>query len=360
MFSTAWSVGLALIAIMIVDTGMSLAREMATTSTTHTPATIVAPVMAPPQDTSTQPQPPMVAQATIPASSNPTKVKVGLYVTQLYDIDIPNKSFNITFWSWFLHDNQEYDPIKTVEIVNAKSSSVKYEATTHNGATHWVQGKYSATVIQNWNIAKYPFDRQFLHVYIEDGNSDASAIEFVADTEDSKVDKMVTIPGWKMESFNVQVVKSAYDTTYGDPHLSGQSNYSRLVATLVMQRQGWRLFLTSYLGFIVAFLLVSITYFMTIDCLTTPRFSMNVGAIFSSVGNTISLNHMLTESVTFSLSDGIEASTFLCILLSIGTAAFWRTHKDSQPLLAKQTNRIVGILSVLGYLVFNGVMLFTG
>jgi len=61
------------------------------------------------------------------------------------------------------------------------------------GATTWSQAKFRATVHKQWDISSYPFDRQRLEVQLEEGENDASAIHFVADNENSKIDLGVTL-----------------------------------------------------------------------------------------------------------------------------------------------------------------------
>lgn len=319
----------------------------------------------PPTATAVPPPTQAIQPATGPPSSadsgaGPTKVKGGMYITQLYDLDLPKKSFNIAFWAWFLHNNETYKLTDSVEIANSKSSSLRYPFSTNNAGLQWEQGKYYATVAQDWDIKNYPFDKQKLQVYLEDGQNDINSLVFEADTKNSRIDQSVSLIGWTIESFELTPTPAVYATTYGDPNLDaqnpsagGQSIYSRLVATITIKRNGTSVLPSMFIGFFVAFILSSLSYFMIIDTLTTPRFSMNTGALFASIGNKIAADRLITESSSLTLIDTIEITTFIVILIALAMSITWRLTKDKHPRFAKRSNIVVGIISFCSYIVYN-------
>ena len=250
-------------------------------------------------------------------TAQPTQVKSGLYITQLYDIDISRKSFNITYWAWFLHDNDEYKPLDSVEIVNAKATTVRYPSTTQAAGLHYVQGKYYAAISQEYDVTYYPFDRQVLQVFMEDAQTDAKSMVFVADPQNSKIDPSLDVPGWTIEKFELKSTDVVYNTTYGDPTLEGvgDSTYSRLVATITVKRDGVRILCSLFVGFFVAFLLTSVSYFLDADFMAGARISLCAGGIFASAGNKLALDNTLAFPTEFTLADMIEISTFIAILV---------------------------------------------
>lgn len=287
----------------------------------------------------------------------PTKVRTGVYITNVYDIDLTRKSFNINYWAWFVHDKPDYKPIESVEIVNAKSSTSRYASTTKTKDVLWDQAKYFALVAQDWDIAHFPYDRHVLKLYLEDALSAADAIQLVADTENSRIDKNVTIPGWTIEGFSIADETSVYDTTYGDPTLSGQSAYSRVVVGITVKRQGLRILASLFLGFFVAFGLTSLTYFLDLETMTMSRFSLCASAIFASVGNKYVVDVMLPPATSITLADVIEATTFIAILISLAAMVVMHVLMGKNPRFARIVNRIVGGLTITLYLAANGLMI---
>ena len=300
------------------------------------------------------------------AAAVPERVKVGLFITQLYDLDIPRRSFNVSFWAWFLHADDKYKPLETAEIVNAKNTVVKFSSVTakddvewngHKSKLFWDQGKYTAVVSQDWEVASYPFDRQVLQIQIEDGQNDVSETIFEADTDNSRIDGSVSIPGWTIESFTIKARDSVYQTTYGDPTLQGTSTYSRVVAAITVKRNGLRLLCSTFIGFFVAFALTCLTFWLDTDMMAGSRIGLCGGAIFASVGNKYVVDNTLPPASTFTLSDAIEASTFLVILFAILVVVLVRALNPKHPRLAQWINYTGAALNTLGYLTFNGLMI---
>ena len=300
------------------------------------------------------------------APAAPVKVKVGVFLTQLYDLDMAKRSFSANFWVWYLHPDKAYKPLDGVEVVNAKNSSIRFPSTTvkeevmwegEKKQIFWDQGKYSVTAFQDWDITNFPFDRQILHLQMEDGQNDATQTIFVADAENSKIDDTVSVPGWSIESFKIKSRDSVYKTTYGDPTLQGSSTYSRVTAAITVKREGLRLLCSMFIGFFVAFLLTCLTYFLDTDFMAGARVGMCGGAIFASVGNKYVVDNMLPPVSTFTLADAIELSSFMVIILAILTVVVVRPIRESHPKTAWWINHTALALNFFGYLGFNGFMI---
>jgi len=303
---------------------------------------------------------PAGAEPPPPPAQAKHQVKAGIFVTQLYDIDISRKSFNITFWTWYLHDSDDYKPLETVEVVNAKNSSVRYPSTADVAGLHYVQGKYYQTISQEYDVTYYPFDRQELQVFMEDAQTDAQSMAFVADSRNSKIDPALQIPGWTIERFDLQATKAVYNTTYGDPTLQGEgdnSSYSRLVATITIKRDGLRILCSLFVGFFVAFLLTSVSYFLDADFMAGARISLCAGGIFASAGNKLAVDNTLAFPSQFTLADMIEISTFAVILVAIIAVVVVRGTKDRYPKFSRTFNLAAGALAISTYLALNGYTL---
>ena len=319
-----------------------------------------APVAAPAAAITPAPTP----EAAPPAE--PTKVKVGIFVTQLYDLDMSKRSFSINFWTWYLHPDKAYKPLDNVEVVNAKTATIRFPSVTPKDEVAWEgekkqifwdQGKYSVTAFQDWDVTNFPFDRQILHIQMEDGQNDASQTVFLADAENSKIDDTVVVPGWTIESFKIKARDSVYKTTYGDPTLQGSSTYSRVTAAITVRREGLRLLGSMFIGFFVAFCLTCLTYFLDTDFMAGARVGMCGGAIFASVGNKYVVDNYLPPVSTFTLADAIEASTFTVIIFAILTVVVVRALRTNHPKTEHWVNGIAFMINCFGYLIFNGIMI---
>ena len=312
------------------------------------------------------PAEPVAAEPVPPTPVGPEKVKIGLYITQLYDFDMAKRSFNTTFWAWFLHTKEKYKPLENIEVVNAKNTTIRFSSTIvkedvdwegKKQNVYWDQGKYTSTVTQEWDVAKFPFDKQVLNIAIEDGMNDISDTILEADVANSKIDDLVQVPGWEIQSFHIGSGTTVYNTTYGDPTLSGTSSYSRVVATVVLKRDGLRLLLSMFAGFFVAFALTCLTYFLDTEMLAGSRIGLSGGAIFASVGNKYVVDNYLPPASTFTLSDAIEISTFFAIVFSILVVVSIKAVEVNHPKLVPWVNRIGALLNAGGYLIYNGLLI---
>jgi hypothetical protein len=279
---------------------------------------------------------------------------VGLYITQLYDLDMVKRAFSVTFWGWQVHSSPDYRPLETLEIFNAKSVTQKYASNEQKGERQWSQAKYSAVMMQDWDVTHYPFDRQKLNIVFEDGQFDADKIKLIADKADSKIDGGVSVPGWVIEGLDIRDEEIGYQTTYGDPDLHGSSVYSRVTATVTLKREGWRMLASLYVGFFVAFTLTFLTYFLDPRELVISRIGLCAGAIFAAVGNKYVIDNLLPPASGFTLSDMIELTTFVAIILSIVVVALMEAVKHAKPTWPMRINYIAAALNFSAYVGLNG------
>lgn len=57
-----------------------------------------------------------------PAESAKDSVKVGIYITNLYDFNLADGSFVAEFWTWSLHNNDNLSFKDTQEVIKAKKT----------------------------------------------------------------------------------------------------------------------------------------------------------------------------------------------------------------------------------------------
>lgn len=245
-------------------------------------------------------------------------VRVGIYLLSLYDLDFPNNSFTADFWMWFLYRNKEREPLKNVEIANAKSFSFVLPDVEEKNGVHWATQKCKATIRKDWDVSNFPFDRQTLEVMIEEGDADTSDVFYIADTANSKRDPSVEVDGWQIETFSVRPTVRHYPTTYGDPELAGGggSAYPGVIASATLRRDGVGLFFKLFTGVYVAFLIALLVFFIHSERLDI-RTGLSVGALFATVGNKYIVDSILPDSTSFTLVDALHTVTFAAILLTV-------------------------------------------
>lgn len=243
-------------------------------------------------------------------------VKVGVYITSIYSLGFAENDFGIDFWVWFVHKNADIDPKETMEIFNSESQEFEYGTNESKGDYMWSVQKCRAMIKKNWAIARFPLDDQTLDVILEETDRDTSEVVYIADVENSRIDPSVDLNGWKVEEFLIEPMVKTYNTTYGDPTLTGQSSYARLMFSTKITRESGRIFLKLFLGLYVAFLIALAVFFLD-GSEIGARTSLAVGALFAAVGNKYIVDSSLPDHTSFTIVDKIHNMTFALIFMSI-------------------------------------------
>jgi len=140
------------------------------------------------------------------SQEKPKDVKVGLFITNLFDLDFSARDVEATFWVWFNHADAEFDAQKGVEVVNARSANqLQYFRSDAEEATIWESAKYSAILNETWTLVHYPFDRQKIKIVIESTDRDARAVRFVPDLEQTDLSDDLSLAGWSIEGISATV-----------------------------------------------------------------------------------------------------------------------------------------------------------
>lgn len=282
---------------------------------------------------------------------------VGIYVNSIYDFKIDDNSFMIDFWMWvnFKNDSLVFDG--NIDIPNSKSNEITHFTREKKNGMNWVAQKCKAEVMKQWNVANFPFDEQRLKVFIEDTENDTSALMYMADTKNSKLDPKFVSPEWHIESFTIKNNVKTYATTYGNPKLSGSSSYPQVVAEIVIKRNhSWLLLLKLLTGAYVAFFISCMVFYLSSD-FQDSRFALCVGGLFAAIGNKYIVESVVPSSNAHSLMDNVHNFTFAFILVIIVICIFsLRLHEsedEKKIALSAKIDRISFWSILISYIVLN-------
>lgn len=296
---------------------------------------------------------------TASAEGSPEKIKVGVFVTNLFDINFARHDVEAQFWVWFNHADAAFDSRKSVEIVNARSTDVASSYRTPlEGGAYWDQVKYSAVLDEAWRVADFPFDRQRIEIVLESTEADARKLQFVPDVEGTKLRRDMRLPGWKIEGIKISASNETYETAYGDPSLNpnGPSIYPRVTVVVDVKRDGWRLMLSTFIGFFLSIALAGIV--LTSNAFRRlsevidmgAQLAVGTGALFSTIGAGYILQGGLPPTTEFSLADAFQlaafAVTFLTMLSIFGVHVLRNKKNPETALLVGRTLFLLYLVSV--------------
>jgi hypothetical protein len=284
-------------------------------------------------------------------------ISIGVYITSIYDLSLPENSFKTDFWLWFNYKNDSLKPLETIELVNAKEIEISMPSTEKKNNINWGAQKIKTQIKKQWNIDNFPFDTQILQILVEEAIKDTSALIFKADKANSKLDKNVTLEGWEIKKFQIESSISTYNTTYGDPILKGNSSYPNILISIGLERKGGGIFFKLFVGVYIAFAISTLVFFID-PTDVDPRFGLSVGSLFAAVGNKYIVDSILPETITFTLVDKVHLLTFFFIFISLMISVqslYWA--KKNQIKVSKRLDTLgFGFISIT-YILINMVLI---
>ncbi|MCS7036598.1 MAG: hypothetical protein RMJ33_08485 [Saprospiraceae bacterium] len=260
-------------------------------------------------------------------NAQPDTVRIGLYVNDIYDINLSEKSFSAQFWVWLNYQDSTLRPEETLEFPNAKEVNEQLTYSEEKGGIRWATKRITAVFKKDWDIRRFPFDVQKMVIEIEESDRDTSDLVYVPDVINTKIDPQLGLSNWRIERFELITTARRYDTTYGDPTLSGGSAYAHAEFALYLRRKTLGLFFSLFTGMYVSFFISWLVFFIDpVD--VDPRFGLSVGGLFAAVGNKYIVDSILPQSTTFTLVDKLHVLTYffllLCIVLSVASLRVWK------------------------------------
>lgn len=276
---------------------------------------------------------PHFAHATPPAD----KVKVGIYISSLHDINMPGDSFNADFWVWTVYDNGQLAPLQTLHLENAKSV-VKHEifgGKRKNGSRLWSERFFQAVLRHDWNIRSFPFDRHVVQIILEEGHNDKRDLAYEVDTENSSINPDIRIRGWKITGFRVIQAERQYPTNFGNPaHNDKNAHYDAVIAEITLEREGLMVFVFLVMGAYAASCIGLLSFFMKPDQPTvfSGRMGVLAGSLLATVINLRIVENFLGHRELHTLVDKIHFVTIVFILIAAICAIFsYRFQRRGRP-----------------------------
>jgi len=288
--------------------------------------------------------------------------KIGMYVLSLSDFKIDDQSFKADFWIWFIYDNDSLVMKDAIEVMNAKSTEFSNYSIEKKGGKNWAQMKCKAVINQNWDVTKFPFDKQNLFIKIEHTMLDADEVVFIADSENSKIDSTFFLDDWDINSFQLKSIKRTYNTTFGDPVLKGSSTYPGVEAEIIITRAHSQGILVKMLtGVYVAFSIALLGFLIKPSL--ADRLGLCVGGIFAAVGNKYIIESIVPSSTANTLLDSIHNLTFVAILIMIALTVVslkWSDTEDEKlKMRSQKIDRISFAVLLVGFISANIILILS-
>jgi len=251
-----------------------------------------------------------------PAASQPAQnVKTGMYLMNLYDLDVNQYSFYADFYLWFNWQGGR-DPMN-IEFVNAVEKWGFSQSNFHEEAREKADGslyngmRAEGRFYHSFDLRRFPLDRHELDIRIENVEFPADSLVFLPDTTGELFRQDFVIPGWRIEDAAVVSQTYRYATDFGEPDQAG-SRFSNFTFQLTVSRPLSYFLLKLLLPLVVVMLACFGSLFIHPSYIDA-RISLPIGGLLSCVFLQQSYSSALPDVGYMVLMDKIYLLSYLLI-----------------------------------------------
>jgi hypothetical protein len=246
-------------------------------------------------------------------------VRSGAYLSSLYELNANNNTFTADVWVWFLHrKDREANPLKTLELVNARDFKTSLASTMEIGANRYHSEKIHGVFSYPWDVKDFPFDRHELKIDIEDGYLDSNELVFVPDAANTTFDSSINVEGWRIDRVSIAPGNHVYNSSFGLNDTS-KASYPSSTISIFIHRDATGLFWKLMSAVYVAFLVCLVPFFMDAskDGIFNGRVGLLVGMTFAVVVSSQRVAATLGQVSSFTLADKIHLLTLVFIFCAL-------------------------------------------
>lgn len=303
--------------------------------------------------------PPRLSQA------QPQKAYVGMYLMNLYDLNMDEHSFYADFYIWFKWKGS-IDPTN-FEFVNSiekwSTMSVMAGDSTHlimrdssNYRIFRVEGRF----FHSFLLGRFPLDEHALDIQIESPEHAADSLVYLPDTNSVSIRNTLNMVGWNIRGARLESKLHDYGTAFGNPEENARQ-YSNLSYTITLARP-LSYFLLKMLLPILVVMLISIGALLAHPSYVDTRSSLPIGGLLTAVFLQQTYSNALPDTGYMVLMDKIYLLSYVIIslvLLQIILAGNWLLRKKAVPekkiiQLERRLAIAYGLLFIVGVVVLCG------
>lgn len=261
----------------------------------------------------------LIVALPIGAQEGPQQVRTGLYLMNIYDLDINAYSYYADFYLWFRWRG-ERDPMK-IEFVNAvekwgftredfyEEPKLLPDGSYYNGMR--IEGRF----FHSFQLSDFPLDRHALDVQVEHAQHPHDSLVYLPDTARYLYREDLRVPGWKISSARIDTLRNAYRTDFGEAG-AGASDYSNFTFQLDIRRPASYFLLKLLLPLLIV-LLAGMGALFIHPTYLEARISLPIGALLSCVFLQQSYSAALPDVGYMVLMDRIYLAAYFLIGLII-------------------------------------------
>ena len=252
-------------------------------------------------------------------TAQPQQVRTGVYLMNLYGMNMDEHSFYADFYIWFKWRGR-IDPTN-IEFVNAIEKWSMDKAGFDGDSTPVVLkdgSKYKIMRIEgrffhSFSLNRFPLDHHTLDIQVENPEYPADSLVYLPDTTASGVRHTLHLVGWEQRRYQLQTSVQDYGTDFGNAQENAR-RYSNLTFQLTLARP-FSYFLLKMLLPLIIVLLVSLGALLLHPTHTDTRSSLPIGGLLTAVFLQQSYSDALPDTGYMVLMDKIYLLSYVLISL---------------------------------------------
>lgn len=294
---------------------------------------------------------------------NAQRVYTGIYLMNVYDLDINEFSFYADFYIWFRWKGDR-DPTN-IEFVNAiekwgftkemfhEETRILPDGYRYNGMR--VEGRFYHSFL----LDDFPLDQHPLDIRIENVIYPLDSMVYLPDTGTALLRKDFIIPGWEIKKASLASHHNFYNTNFGEPGRTG-SAFSNFTFDLLITRPASYFLMKLMLPLLIV-MLASLGGLLIHPLYIDARISLPIGGLLSCVFLQQSYSDALPDVGDMVLMDKIYLLAYFLI-----AAIMWRIIVVAKHIAVEgkevapaqhRTDRWRAFWYLLAFLLGNGILI---
>lgn len=304
----------------------------------------------------------LLASSSHAADTRPQEVHTGIYLMNLYDLDINQYSFYADFYLWFRWKG-DLDP-SNIEFVNAVekwgfTQNMFYEEARLLPDSFYYNGmRVEGRFYHAFELSAFPLDRHKLDIRIENVDHPLDSMIYVPDTAASLMRHDFVIPGWIIEKESIHTHSNFYHTNFGETGIDGDA-FSNFTFQLTLARPLSYFLLKLMLPLLVV-IIASLGGLLIHPSYIDARISLPIGGLLSCVFLQQSYSDAIPDVGYMVLMDRIYLLSYLLIavimlrVIVVGNATAWGKQDDVAILCRNDRRRSFWLLII--YLIISSLL----
>ncbi len=279
-------------------------------------------------------------------SAQPQQVRTGIYVMNLYSLNMDEHSFYADFYVWFKWrgriDPTNIEFVNVIEKWSMDKTGFDGDSTpvTLKDGTKYKIMRIEGRFFHAFALNAFPLDRHALDIQIENPDYPADSLVYVPDTVSTGVRRTLDLGGWNQVGHRMESRVHDYGTDFGNAQENAR-HYSNLTFLLTLVRP-LSYFLLKMLLPLIIIVLVSLGALLLHPTHIDTRSSLPIGGLLTAVFLQQSYSDALPDTGYMVLMDKIYLLCYALIslvLLQVIRAGNQVTHEHSDKQIMRDERR---------------------